>query len=117
MAFHEQAARAYRGVGAHLPRAEFKPQPQLVNDGGRQQRDQIGEARQSGGNPFEDFRTGNGAAEFATPFKDAHSVSSPGQVRGRDETVVPATDDDHVRREHQSSNQLDHHLVPRRATA
>ncbi len=66
----------------------------LANDFGAKQRDHVGTfGKKKAGN---DFFSNGGAAQNVTAFEDQHFFAGLGQISGVDQSIVTATDDDHV---------------------
>src|ERR1700686_3854459 len=92
----EVVAIEHGGKGA-VERKNFEAvvgQIQFANDFGAEQRDYVGTFREQ--EAWDDFFGDCGAAEDAAPFEDQHFFPSFRQISGVHETIVTASDDDHI---------------------
>ncbi len=92
----EQVAVRGGRAGRDPPRPQLEVEPEVADEGARQQRDEVGVARDPGVEAAEQPRPGHGTAELLAGLE--HDDPAPGlrEVRRGDQGVVPAADDDDV---------------------
>ena len=89
----QPAAVRARRVGGDRAPAQLDGQPEVARDGRRQQRDEVGVARQARVHAGPRALGDGGAAGVLAPLEHEHGAPGAGEVGGGDEAVVAAADD------------------------